>query len=144
MSAQETSLFDVIDRMAQEAHASRLNVARPSPQIFDGATYDHDKDYARLSGQLAEVYNLMRDGRYRTLAEIRNVVHGSEAGISARLRDLRKQKWGAHRVNRRRREGTDGLHEYQVVAPVVERVAVMENELVHKDNNPELIAARHA
>lgn len=111
VTQQAPSLFDVIDRMQAEAHASRLE-HRPSPPIFDGATFDPEKDTIRLSGQLAEVYNLMRDGRYRTLAEIRNVVSGSEAGISARLRDLRKRKWGGFTVNRRRR--TEGTFEYQL------------------------------
>lgn len=81
---------------------------------FDGATFDVQKDYVRLTGQLAAVYNVMSDGCWRTLSEIRNLAGGSEAGISARLRDLRKQKFGSHRVNRQRREGSNGLWEYSL------------------------------
>jgi len=40
---------------------------------------------------------------------------GSEAGISARLRDFRKIKFGGHKVYRRRRgEASKGLHEYRL------------------------------
>src|SRR5688572_21462666 len=112
MSASQLSIYEVLDRMAIEAHSSRLNVARPSPPMFDGKTFDPAKDEIRLSGQLARVYNCMSDGCWRTLTEIRAICRGSEAGISARLRDLRKTRWGSHVVNRRRREG--GLHEYQL------------------------------
>jgi hypothetical protein len=54
----------------------------------------------------------MLDGQWRTLSQIVLHVGGSEAGVSARLRDLRKQKFGAYTVNGRRRSG--GLWEYQV------------------------------
>lgn len=85
------------------------------PQNFDGATFDVEKDERRLSGLPARVFHLMRDGAWRSLGEIQKITGGSEAGVSARLRDLRKQKFGGHRVDRRRREGADGLWEYRVV-----------------------------
>ena len=112
MSTHETSLFDVIDRMTQEAHSSQLNIARSSPPIFDGETFDPEQDTVRLTGQLARVYTVMSDGLWRTLSELKNLAGGSEAGVSARLRDLRKRKWGAQTVNRRRR--SEGLWEYQL------------------------------
>lgn len=79
---------------------------------FDGETFDREQDQARLRGSLERVSALMRDGHWRTLGEIQAHTGGSEAGISARLRDLRKQKFGAHQVDRRRRYG--GLWEYRV------------------------------
>jgi hypothetical protein len=79
---------------------------------FDGDTLDPDLDAARLRGQLERVRLLMLDGHWRTLSQIVLHVGSSEAGISARLRDLRKQKFGAYTVNGRRRPG--GLWEYQV------------------------------
>jgi len=83
---------------------------------FDGATFDAQKDYKRLTGQLARVYNWMSDGRWRTLSELKNLAGGSEAGLSARLRDLRKSRFGSHRVNRRRRgDGARGVWEYQLI-----------------------------
>lgn len=80
------------------------------PPQFDGESFDLALDQDRLASQLDRVKRLMGDGRYRTLAEIRAAVGGSEAGISARLRDLRKHRNGAHTVNRRRR--TEGTYEY--------------------------------
>jgi hypothetical protein len=60
---------------------------------------------------------LMRDGKWRTLREITEAIGGgSEAGVSARLRDFRKRSFGGHVVNRRRRgAGSAGVFEYQVI-----------------------------
>lgn len=70
-------------------------------------------DEKRLTGQLERVFTLMSDGTWRTLAEIARAVGGSEAGVSARLRDLRKPRWGRHTVERARRG--PGLWEYRLV-----------------------------
>ncbi len=83
--------------------------------LFDGFTINKNLDDIRLKGLLHRVYRLMDDHRWRTLSEIQKEVGGSEAGVSARLRDLRKEKFGSHIVNRRRRgEGKKGLHEYSL------------------------------
>jgi len=79
---------------------------------FDGKTFNHAKDGHRLSTQFELVRDLMLDGEWRTLREIVNIVGGSEASISARLRDLRKERFGSHTVERRRVDG--GLHEYRL------------------------------
>ncbi len=79
---------------------------------FDGETYNKHQDYARLSGQLKRVFELMRDGKFRTLREIADTVGCSEASASSRLRDFRKAKFGAFTVERRRVVG--GLYEYQL------------------------------
>ena len=52
----------------------------------------------RLSGQLLKVFELMKDGRARTLAEIADRTRHPEASVSARLRDLRKGQFGTHSV----------------------------------------------
>jgi hypothetical protein len=83
------------------------------PPLFSGVTFDAKLDGARLSGQLKAVRDLMSDGGWRTLAQIAEAVSGSEAGVSARLRDLRKREHGSHTVNRRRVSG--GLWEYQLI-----------------------------
>lgn len=86
---------------------------QPKPsRAFDGETYDVSKDYARLKGQLGRVFSLMIDGRWRTLAEIRDEVGGSEAACSARLRDLRKEKYGNFAVARERVAGV--LYRYRL------------------------------
>lgn len=100
--ATQTSLFDL----------------PPAPPRFDGETIE-PQDVPRLAGQMKAVFELMSDEKWRTLAaiwlELRygRDVNASEASISARLRDLRKARWGSHTVNRRRR--TDSLHEYQLI-----------------------------
>ena len=70
-------------------------------------------DQARLTGQLQRVYHLMSDGKWRSLREIAMAVGGSEAGVSARLRDLRKPHCGGHSVSSIRESG--GLWSYRLV-----------------------------
>jgi hypothetical protein len=80
---------------------------------FDGPDLQ-PADEVRLSGQLARVRTVMSGGAWLTLAEIAERAAGSsEAGVSARLRDLRKPRFGGHTVERRRR--TQGLWEYRVL-----------------------------
>jgi hypothetical protein len=61
---------------------------------------------ARLSTQLGAVKQVMADGNYRTLEEIAGIVYlltgkkATEASISARLRDLRKERFGGYKVDR--------------------------------------------
>lgn len=81
--------------------------------VFDGSTYDHDRDGARLGEQMLAVLSLMADGRFRTLAEISSQTNAPESSVSARLRDLRKPRFGGHTVNRQ--YVRKGLHEYQLV-----------------------------
>lgn len=87
----------------------------PPERAFDGATYEPEHDHTRLKGQLWRVFQLMSDGHYRTLAEISEHAGGSEASVSARLRDLRKDKYGARDIQRERVAG--GLWRYRM-APV--------------------------
>lgn len=85
---------------------------------FAGATFDREHDQRRLASLLGRVKDLMSDGKYRTLLQIKAVVGGSEAGISARLRDLRKEQFGSYLVNRRRRGNPSyGVWEYQLIIP---------------------------
>ena len=81
--------------------------------MFDGATYDPERDRERLKTQLFNVWRLMRDGRWRTLEQISVRVGCPEASVSARLRDFRKKKFGGHTVEREyvRR----GLFKYRVI-----------------------------
>lgn len=78
----------------------------------DGETYEPDLDEKRLSSQLERVKALLLDGQWRGLAELAASVNGSEAGVSARIRDLRKQRFGAWTIERRRVDG--GYFEYRL------------------------------
>ena len=87
---------------------------------FDGVTYDPGKDQHRLNRQLGRVYDVLSDERWHTLKELKlRCMHlrgdgkfDSEAGISARIQDLRKIKFGRYRVDNRRIDG--GLWEYRL------------------------------
>lgn len=80
----------------------------------DGHTYQHGRDGERLALQHNRVLAVMRDGKWRTLWELHEATGDPEASISARLRDLRKPRFGNHNVERRyvRR----GLFEYRLNA----------------------------
>lgn len=57
------------------------------------------------------VYNILADGGWWTPAEIVRTLHQrhgewhSDSSITARLRDLRKERFGGHTVEKRIREG---------------------------------------
>jgi hypothetical protein len=81
-------------------------------------TFNQELDGERIEGLLDRVRGLMLDAQWRTFEEIKAVTGGSEAGISARLRDLRKPDFGRFVVNKRRRgDPKRGLWEYQVLPP---------------------------
>jgi hypothetical protein len=79
---------------------------------FDGATFNQELDADRLTNQFQRVKALMLDGKWRTISQIQQQCGGSEAGISARLRDLRKARNGGFTVERTR--NPEGLHFYRV------------------------------
>jgi hypothetical protein len=89
---------------------------------FDGHTYVPALDQERLSLQMARVLIVTRawgrrrdpDQNWFTLAHLAHATAGSEAGVSARLRDLRKERWGCQRVDRRRHPSAPGLFLYRV------------------------------
>jgi hypothetical protein len=77
------------------------------PSIFD-VRPAHDgpdltpDDQVRLAGHLLKVVELMADGRERTLMQIAAAVGCTESSAGARCRDLRKRKFGAFTVTKRR------------------------------------------
>lgn len=90
-----------------------MNQLQPR-HFFDGNTYQPELDFVRLKGQLERVKWLLLHpiGKWWTLEELKRLAGGSETSISARVRDLRKGKFGALGVESRRRDG--GLWEYRV------------------------------
>lgn len=68
---------------------------------FDGRTIDEDPDAPRrLTGLMERVWECVKDGSWWTLPELAQAARGSEPSVSARLRDLRKGRFGAHNVER--------------------------------------------
>lgn len=83
-----------------------------------GPAFNQAADGERLSQQLERVRGLMLDGTWRTLKEIAAATKDPQASISAQLRHLRKERFGAYVVERRRRQEAErGIHEYRVLEP---------------------------
>lgn len=83
---------------------------------FDGATFDATLDLSRLNAQMRRVYGVMQDGEWLSLREISQKTGDPEASISARLRDLRKERFGGFNVERRRL--SHGLNQYRLSPPM--------------------------
>lgn len=71
--------------------------------LFDGRTYVPERDGKRLKSLLDAVCHVMSDGKWRTIPEIHRELsilgfYGTETSISARIRDLRKPRFGAFEV----------------------------------------------
>lgn len=115
MADHQPSLFPSFDHAAA-SRATLKAASEPLPD-HDGKTYDSERDKVRLNKQLQAVYAVLSHVTcWMTLAEIAAAAECGEASASARLRDLRKQKFGGHRVDGRRRAGADGLWEYRLVS----------------------------
>lgn len=86
---------------------------------FAGGTFDPALDLLRLTTQLERVKALMSDQRWRSLQQIAQLVGGTEASVSARLRDLRKTAYGSFHMERKRQgDPTRGFFVYRVLDPV--------------------------
>ena len=79
---------------------------------FDGPGIVVPRDTERLKRQLDKVYDLMKDGKPRTLLQLEQTTGAPQASISARLRDLRKERFGSLDV--RKRYVYRGLFEYWI------------------------------
>jgi hypothetical protein len=84
---------------------------------FGGRTYDPEKDYQRLASQLRQVRTIMLDGRKHYLTELAKVIasaSGIGTGLSARVRDLRKPKFGGFEIESGRDPGKPGRWWYRM------------------------------
>jgi hypothetical protein len=104
---------------------------------FNGSDYDPKFDNERLTGQIKRVYNLMIDGKWRTLSEMEQaLVKDPQASISAQLRHLRKKRFGSHIVNKRPRgDRANGLFEYQLLKAEVEMAECFDCQLEQPISN---------
>lgn len=60
-------------------------------------------DCSRLEGQTKRIFELMKDGFWRTLAEIEAVTGDPAPSVSSQLRHFRKLRFGGNIVEKRRR-----------------------------------------
>lgn len=85
---------------------------------FDGTHFDWKLDHARLTTQMALIFLVIKDGKFRTVQEIQGRIwkvffrQCSQTSISAVLRHFRKPKYGSHIVHTRR-VAESGLFEYR-------------------------------
>lgn len=68
---------------------------------------------ADLNGKIADIFECMKDGQWRTLTWLEKQVGMTGSGTSAALRSLRKPKYGGHTVERRYVGGR--LYEYRLI-----------------------------
>lgn len=81
---------------------------------FDGPTFEEDRDGPRLGRQLVCVRNVLRDREWHTLQELADECEASTQSVSARIRDLRKAKFGACLVDKER-TGREGVWRYRML-----------------------------
>jgi hypothetical protein len=121
MMAKIQSGSSIVPRQADgqlDLGFERAQLPERSSMRFDGETYEPALDQVRLSGQMLRVFRALAQGRWLTLRDLSSECGGSEAGVSARLRDLRKARFGAHIVERRRIQGVRGdIFEYRIAPP---------------------------
>ena len=89
-------------------------------ECADGSTYEHPRDHERLAAQRTRVKAVVRDGQWHTLDGISTTTGDPPASVSARLRDFRKEKFGALTVERQ--YVADGLWEYRLLTPQPEQL----------------------
>jgi hypothetical protein len=89
------------------------------PARFDGPDLTPE-DTPRLATQLEAVRDFMTDGRFHTLTEIAAAAKCTTQSASARIRDLRKSRFGGHKVERRRIADT-AVYQYRLAVPEVKR-----------------------
>ena len=74
---------------------------RPKVVKFDGTTIEPERDNNRLAKQMNRVLTVVEDGNWHSIQYISRITGDPESSVSARLRDLRKPRWGSRTVERR-------------------------------------------
>ncbi len=82
-----------------------------------GPSFDEAKDGERVRDQMQVIRDFCLARPWMTLNSLHNALGYPEASISAQLRHLRKERFGAYRVEKRRRT-EEGLWEYRVLSPL--------------------------
>lgn len=89
------------------------------PGPINSPAWEDRFDKMRIRGQRRRVFDLLYQRRWYTLHEAAQALpDDSEAGISARIRDFRKARYGGFDVQRRRRREGGGTWEYRILPPL--------------------------
>jgi hypothetical protein len=64
--------------------------------------------------QITRVFNAINDGNWKTLEELASATGDSQQSIASRLRDLRIQTYGGHRVEARIKDPSKQIWEYRL------------------------------
>lgn len=113
----EMPLFDHFLRKDRtDANYPQFQSGSTKPE-FTGPDLEEQFDNERLVGLQRAVFVCMRDGKWRTFRQIRfEIGRGSENGIAAMLRGLRRKDRGSHTVKKKRLgDPTDGLWSYRLI-----------------------------
>lgn len=94
-------------------------------QHFDGCVMPDQKE--SLLNQMDTIFALMKDGKYRSLHEIQISTGYSTASISAQLRNLKKERFGGHTLNKIYVE--NGLWTYQIVEKQITPITYEQTKL---------------
>lgn len=98
------NLLDMLEPAAVESAMARELAGQEATEPGDAA---------RLTPQLLAVYRIMRDGQWHTLSEMAESLPGvPQQSVSARVRDLRKARFGGHTIHRESIGG--GLYRYRM------------------------------
>lgn len=94
--------------------------SRTDPSIYLGPHLRGSLDDARLTSNLARVLQVLLDGLWHTLLELR-IVGGSAA--DSRIRDLRREEFGGFKIEAQRdpHDPRSGVWTYRLVGPVTRR-----------------------
>jgi hypothetical protein len=82
-------------------------------KTFDGADYVDERDGERLTNQYDTIFNIMKDGTWRSVRQIRKLTGYPQNSIQAQLRHSRKKKFGSHELNKKYKK--KGLYLYQII-----------------------------
>lgn len=89
-----------------------IRTPEPPDGHRDGETYNPEFDYDRLNKQMKTIWRVVNDGKWHTLPEVEERTGVTSASAGARIRDLRKARFGRHDVQRKYLG--DGLYAYRV------------------------------
>lgn len=90
---------DIVEALQKPTYSVKIRQQEKAECPFDGETFDPERDYYRLKGQLKRVYDVMKEGALLSYAEIAARTNDPEPSIAARIRDFRKMGLEVRSVN---------------------------------------------